>query len=117
MKGLDDGPDGLREDVFDVKAKLPTADSARKVAAQERIRAATEHIEKAQHELDRACQALSSLCWMQPELDRVGKLRERIKAQFYRLSKFSDSRVKATAKAELDHEPTPDEHAHKGCCR
>lgn len=117
MRGLDDGPDGLREDVFDVKAKMPAADPARKAAAQERIRAATEHIEKAQQELDRACQALSSLCWMQPELDRVGKLRERIKEQFYRLSKFSHTRVKAAAKAELDHEPSADEHAHKGCCR
>lgn len=100
-----------------IVARGEASQPARRAAAQERIRAATQHIENAQHELDRACQALSSLCWMQPELDRVGKLRDRIKAQFYRLSAFSHARVKACAKAELDHEPTADEHAHKGCCR
>lgn len=100
---------------LEAMAKMPVG--ARKAAAQERIRAATIHIENAQHELERACSALASLCWMQPEQTRVSKLADRIKAQFYRLSQFSHARVKACAKAELDHEPTVDEHAHKGCCR
>lgn len=88
----------------------------REEAAQERIQAATEHIEAAQHEMERACQALSSLNFMQPEGDRLWKLRDRIKAQFYRLSKLSYRRIPATKKATLDREPTADEHGHLGCC-
>lgn len=88
----------------------------RKQAAQERIRAATIHIENAQHELERACQALSALNHMHPEQQRVSKLVDKVKAQFYRLSAHSYARVKATAKAELDHEPHAGEHAHSGCC-
>ena len=88
----------------------------RKEAAQERIRAATEHIENAQHELERACSALSSLNWMHGEQLRVGKLAEKVKAQFYRLVSHSYARVKVAAKAELDREPEADEHAHRGCC-
>ena len=79
----------------------PVQRKTRATVAQARLRAAAEHIENAQHELERAMSALGSLRMMHPEQQRVSALRDRLHAQFYRISAISHSRAKACAKEAL----------------
>lgn len=84
-------------------------------AGQARIRAAKEHIEAAQVHLMHACAALCSIYGYIPEWNRASKLMQTVKAFWYRV----DEKLQRAARGrtgEMDHDPTPAEHPHKGCC-
>ena len=87
----------------------------RRTAGEARIRAALEHIEAAQVHLSHACAALAAEIGYVKEWDRAAKLMQTVKAFWYRV--HEKSRYAPRGKTgELDHDPTPNEHPHKGCC-
>jgi hypothetical protein len=61
-------------------------------AAKQTVELAMVHVEKAQHELERACQALSSLRHGSDLCTKAGKLRDACHAFFYVLRKAADTR-------------------------
>jgi hypothetical protein len=54
--------------------------------AEARVRAALEHLQQAQVEVERARQQLAAVVGVLPEYDRLGKLYERVRAEWYRLA-------------------------------
>lgn len=69
-------------------------------AAQQKIRQALNEIEKAQLALGRACEALSPVVGMVKEWERVGKLYDKVNAEWHRLNRQDGP-------FRLDSEPKP----------
>jgi hypothetical protein len=55
-------------------------------AAAANVREALASIERAQDELNRACSALSPVCGLMREWERLGKLADKVKAEWHRLN-------------------------------
>jgi hypothetical protein len=80
--------------------------AARKVLAAARVQEALDWIEKAQKQLERACEALSSVQGMAPAWKSVGKQEDEVRNTWYVVRK------RAWLKRELlilDREPTEEE--------
>jgi hypothetical protein len=65
--------------------------------AEARIQRALDHIEQAQRLMDRACQEISSIEGMCPDWQRLGKIHQRIEAEWHRLN-----HRRKTARYDLD---------------
>jgi len=74
----------------------------RRVAAQQRVNTALDQLERAQIFVNSARQQLSSVCGLSSEFDRLGRLRERIRATSYALQKTARRRK---SQLVLDHDP------------
>ncbi len=53
--------------------------------AERKVRAALDHIEAAQNLIERACQELCPVIGALPAWTRIGKLRDRVNAEWHRL--------------------------------
>lgn len=54
--------------------------------AERKVREALRHVEAAQRELELACQELCPVIGALPDWERIGKLRDRVNAQWHRLN-------------------------------
>jgi hypothetical protein len=77
-------------------------DPNRHAVALARVRVALKKIEAAQGLLGEACAALSPICYGHPAQVRVGKLYDRVHAEWYRTQRLLDDK-----RIELDHDPKP----------
>jgi hypothetical protein len=80
----------------------PSQDPKRRAVALARVQVAMRKIETAQGLLGEACAALSPVCYGNPAQVRVGKLYDRVHAEWYRVRKLLDD-----PRIELDHDPRP----------
>jgi hypothetical protein len=82
--------------------------SARKAAAEARVRAALDLIQEAQMLLGRACAALSSVQGMNPSWRAVSQRYDQVHGTWYHVEKKAAS-VRSRGRLLLDREPSPDE--------
>lgn len=76
----------------------------RHLVALGRVQSALDNLQAAQDYLDRAMGALSPICYGSPTQDRIGKLRERVHAEWYKTRALLDDR-----RICLDRDPTDKE--------
>lgn len=93
--------------------------AARRAAGYARIELALQHIEEAQREIGRAQQELFSVVGLAADNDRLRKLYDKTKAEWYRLRKKVDQLRGRPHRSMglLDHDTTPaDRVPHKQGC-
>lgn len=78
----------------------------RRAEAQRRVSRALDELQRAQDLLVRAMAALSPLRYGAPTQARIGKLRDRVHAEWYRTGELRQS-----SRIEMDRDPTAEELA------
>jgi hypothetical protein len=81
---------------------MKPADPNRHAVALARVHVALKKIEAAQGLLGQACAALSPICYGHPAQLRVGKLYNKVHAEWYRVKRLLDD-----PRLALDHDPNP----------
>jgi hypothetical protein len=89
-----------------VKSRDAETDTIRLALALRRVNRALNEIQAAQDALGRASAELSSVQYGAPTQDRIGKLYDRVHAEWYRTRRLLDD-----ARIRIDRDPTAEERA------
>jgi hypothetical protein len=89
-----------------VKSRDAKTDTIRLAVARHRVLKALGDIQEAQDALDKACAELSTIQHGHPTQRRIGSLRDRVHAEWYRVARLRDD-----LRIRIDRDPTPEERA------
>jgi hypothetical protein len=89
-----------------MKSADAKTDTIRLALAKQRVLRALGDVQEAQDALDRASAELSAIQYAHPAQKRVGALRDRVHAEWYRVARLRDD-----LRIRIDRDPTPEERA------